>query len=119
MATEYVSVTANGNTPSGPEIIIAFYGPRAGTRAIQGVSVEEAKKLRDALTLAIHRLVNKHAFEAVQLGPNGSESILDTFQVTQERSADEAYAQAEALCQEARSLPHNPCAFVREVGATS
>lgn len=60
---------------------------------------------------------SRHAFEAIQLGDNGAESLLDTFTVTRHRNADEAYEAAESLCELARRLPHKPAAFVREINA--
>lgn len=64
-----------------------------------------------------NRRYTRHAFEAVQLEPNGKESLLDTISVTKRRNADEAYHRAEELCEAARALPHKPAAFVREINA--
>lgn len=58
-----------------------------------------------------------HAFEAIQLGTDGRESLIGVFRVTKTRSADEAYAEAEQLCELARNLAHRPAAFVREINA--
>lgn len=55
------------------------------------------------------------AFQAVQVGRDGRESILDTFKVTKRRKADAAHKAAEKLCQSARKLKHRPAAFVREI----
>ena len=57
----------------------------------------------------------KHAFQAVQLDERGNESILDTFAAS--KDADAAYAAAQFLCEQARALPHRPCAFVREINS--
>ena len=59
----------------------------------------------------------RHAFQAIQMEPDGKEALLHTFTVTQRRTADQAYAAAEALCETARKMPHKPAAFVREVNA--
>jgi hypothetical protein len=55
MAREFVSVTALGRTTA-DEIVIAFYGPRGGTRAIESVSLEQARKLHTQLGLAIEAM---------------------------------------------------------------
>ena len=57
----------------------------------------------------------RHCFEAIQMEGGASEALLNTFEVTRKRSADDAYVAAEALCEKARRLPHKPAAFVREV----
>lgn len=65
-----------------------------------------------------NRNVTCHAFEAVRVSRFGRENtVLGTFHVSATRSADEAYAAAEALCERARKLPGNPGAFVREINA--
>ena len=64
-----------------------------------------------------NRGFKRHAFEAIQLGSGGGESLLDTVTITKKRSADDAYAKAERLCQAARDLPHKPAAFAREINA--
>lgn len=58
-----------------------------------------------------------HAFEAIQMETNGGEALAGTFRVTKRRSADAAYAEAEALCEAVRALAHKPAAFVREINA--
>lgn len=60
-------------------------------------------------------MTKRHAFEAIQLSDDGRWQVLDTFTVTKRRDADEAYRRAEALCAEARALPHRPAAFVHEI----
>lgn len=59
-----------------------------------------------------------HAFEAIQI-EGGTEALLQTFRVTNRRSADMAYEAAEKLCEQARGLRHKPAAFVREINAES
>ncbi|RWA81481.1 MAG: hypothetical protein EOQ31_31545 [Mesorhizobium sp.] len=58
-----------------------------------------------------------HAFEVIQLEKDGRESLLAVFRVSRSTSADDAYQAAETLCEKARSLPHRPAAFVREINA--
>jgi phage-related protein len=59
----------------------------------------------------------RHAFQAIQVSPRGLEDILDTYTVTQRRSAAAAYALAEALCERARAMQAKPTAYVKEVNA--
>jgi hypothetical protein len=50
---EYCSVVGHGNVYEMDEIVIVIYGPRGGTRALEGLSVDAARQLRDQLSEAL------------------------------------------------------------------
>ena len=47
----YITVKADGDvvTQDDPRVYISFIGPRGGTRAIETITLEDARRLRDAL----------------------------------------------------------------------
>lgn len=51
---EFISVKANGVVlDSNHEIVVSFYGPRGGSRSIEGLSLESARDLNRQLETAI------------------------------------------------------------------
>jgi len=50
--SQHVSCAANSPSHYGREVVIAFWGPRGGTRAIESVSPATARKLAADLLIA-------------------------------------------------------------------
>jgi hypothetical protein len=53
---KFISARANGYASNDDEIVISFYGPRGGSRAIESLNLEAAEKLLAELARAIAEL---------------------------------------------------------------
>ncbi len=51
--TQFITVESNSDSNPNDDVVISFAGPKGGTRAMEALTIDNAKKLQAMLTKAI------------------------------------------------------------------